>query len=308
MATSLYVPSTTNANTLHERDATWPNVGKYHFVNCDDDITNSLTKVLTTLLHALNPALKDVQTSHSHPTGAYEIFFKDPTNAPFVATVIRNITAGPAMYPPGAHTTGSPTFICPKKGDMNVRSPDGRVGDAYTQCIESSTAARYLGPTPWIILCPVFFAQPALPPSDSCPTVNPHTNHFIRKIPADKTTAGSSVWQNQMWILFHEMVHYYLYAQPGYINFHPEVYNVNHAWALSAADSLRNSENFVFYAATVYANCTDWPVLLRENERELLAADRDGADVVDEDSDAVAGDAVEVSRAEFDDSAGAVNF
>ena len=58
----------------------------------------------------------------------------------------------------------------------------------------------------------------------------------------------------------------------------------------------------------VYANCTDWPVLLRENERELLAADRDGADVVDEDSDAVAGDAVEVSEAEFDDSAGAVNF
>lgn len=58
----------------------------------------------------------------------------------------------------------------------------------------------------------------------------------------------------------------------------------------------------------VYANCTDWPVLLRENERELLAADRDGADVVDEDSDAVAGDAVEVSRAEFDDSPGQVNF
>ncbi len=58
----------------------------------------------------------------------------------------------------------------------------------------------------------------------------------------------------------------------------------------------------------VYANCTDWPVLLRDNERELMAADLNDADVVDEDSDAVAGDAVEVSEAEFDDSASAVNF
>ena len=58
----------------------------------------------------------------------------------------------------------------------------------------------------------------------------------------------------------------------------------------------------------VYANCTDWPVLLRDNERELMAADRDDADVVDEDSDTVAGDAVEISEAEYDDSAGAVNF
>ncbi|KAI4087190.1 MAG: hypothetical protein LQ339_008945 [Xanthoria mediterranea] len=286
VAAALYVPSTTNTNTLHKKDATWPNVGNYHFVNCGDDITQSLTKVLTTLLDALNPALKDAQTSHSHPTGAYEIFFKGPQNAAFVATVIQNITTGPAMYPPGAHTTGSPTFICPKKGDMNVRSPDGRVGDAYTQCIESSTAARYLGPTPG---------------SSSAPSSSPNR-------PSPRAIAARPVWQNQMWIFFHEMVHYYLYAQPGYVNFLPEVYNINHAWALSAKDSLRNSENFVFYAATVYANCTDWPVLLRDNERELMAADRDDADVLDEESDAVAGDAVEVSEAEFDDSPGQVNF
>lgn len=39
-----------------------------------------------------------------------------------------------------------------------------------------------------------------------------------------------------------------------------------------------------------------------------MAADRDDADVLDEESDAVAGDAVEVSEAEFDDSPGQVNF
>ncbi|KAL8672267.1 MAG: hypothetical protein Q9168_003268 [Polycauliona sp. 1 TL-2023] len=316
LAAALTLPAKVNAYTLNERDATWPNVGNYNFVACSDDENNSLITVLPALLKALQSGLKDAQTSRSHPSGAYEIFFKDPKNAQFVADVIQNITTGIPIYPPASNTNGSPTFICPKKGNMEVRMKDGTggetVGDAYTQCIESDPplAARYLGPTPWIILCPTFFEQPQFPPpgSESCPAIDRGTNRFARKQGIDKMTAGSSVWQNQMWILFHEIVHYYHRAQPDNVRI-PEAYNINEAWALSATDSIWNSENLVYYAATIEAKCRAWPALSRDNERELNALGPDDAEVIDEGSDAASGDAITVSEAEYSDAAGnEVNF
>ncbi|KAL8836238.1 MAG: hypothetical protein Q9170_002982 [Blastenia crenularia] len=284
--------------------------GNYHFVSCDDSQSNTLSTILPALHDALLPSIQDAQTSESHPSAAYEIFFKDPSNAHFVADVIRNITLGTAMYPPKPHTNGNPTFICPKKGEMRLRMPDGQIDDAYTKCITANPAlaASYIYPGPWIILCPLFFEHlEPFPPDDSCPVVSRGPNRFIRKVPADVTTAGSSVWQNQMWILFHEIVHYYLYAQPGYVVLKPEVYNINEAWALNAGDALRNSENYVYYAATVLAKCSDWPAL-RDNEHELIDIDPDLTDSIDHGSDTAAGNAVEVADVDISDLDAQVNF
>ncbi|KAL8995949.1 MAG: hypothetical protein Q9169_004422 [Polycauliona sp. 2 TL-2023] len=258
-AAALYVSAKSNAHTIHDRDQTWPHSGNYSFVACSDDENSSLRTVLPALYQALQSGLKDAQSSRSQPSGAYNIFFKDSENAQFVADVIQNITMGSSMYPAGPNTNGSPTFICPKMGNMRVRKPDGTVGDTEV----------------------------------------------------DINTAGSSIWQNQMWILFHELVHYYTYAQPNYVNFPNEAYNINHAWALSAADSLRNPENFVYYAATIEAKCRDWPTPLRDNEHELNAINPDDADMVGEDSGAAAGDSTTVSKVELNLSVppeGEINF
>ena len=52
----------------------------------------------------------------------------------------------------------------------------------------------------------------------------------------------------------------------------------------------------------VQAKCTDWPTLLRDNERERNADGPNEADMLDEGSHAVAGDASEVSEAEYRES------
>ena len=145
------------------------------------------------------------------------------------------------------NTNGSPTFACVTPGLLDLRYEDGNIVDAHTYCIDNPLGAYYNYPTPWIVLCPVFFQLQPYPPADACPTLTRRTNHFVRK-PEDDNIAGSSILQNQIWMMFHEVVHYYLYAQPGYEMLKPEVYNINKAWKLSAADAWRNSANYEFYA------------------------------------------------------------
>ncbi|KAL8690466.1 MAG: hypothetical protein Q9218_004089 [Villophora microphyllina] len=114
------------------------------------------------------------------------------------------------------------------------------------------------------------------PPTDSsrCPSLGRlGLNRFARRSGEDSTHTGATVTHSQMWIHFHELVHYYLFAQPEYKFLSPEVYNINAAWGLNPADSLRNADNFVYYTATINAQCTDWPDSARENGRELLEDD-----------------------------------
>ena len=222
--------------------------GNYQFVNCEDDQGSLIATLLQTLYSTLLPVIQDATGSASHPSAAYRNFFKDSSHAEFVAKVITNITVGNALYPANPPlSNGNPTFACVTQGALTLHMPDGTIEDAYDNCINNRLGAAYIYPTPTIVLCPIFFNIPPYPPADACPKVTRRTNHFVRK-PEDDNIAGSSIWQNQMWILFHEVVHYYLYAQPGYVALKPEAYNINRAWKLSAEEALRNSENYVFYA------------------------------------------------------------
>ena len=217
-------------------------------MNCNDDQGRLLATLLQTLYGTLQPVIRDANHSASHRSAAYETFLKDSSRAKFVSKLITNITIGNAVWPASPpYSNGNPTFACATPGAFNLRISDGDVVDAYTNCIEKRFSASYNYPTPWIMLCPVFFQLQPYPPADACPIATRRTNHFIRK-PEDDNIVGSSIVQNQMWILFHEVVHYYLYSQPGYEMLRPEVYNINKAWKLSAADAWRNAGNYAYYA------------------------------------------------------------
>ncbi|KAL9580857.1 MAG: hypothetical protein Q9212_004240 [Teloschistes hypoglaucus] len=253
----------------------WPSSGQYHIVACDDDQVRLLQTLLPALYDALQAGIHDANTSYVHPSAAYSVFFEDTKNAPFVYNLLRDVTLGTAKWPPDRNTNGSPTFICPGPGQLAIDDDDGKRRDAYEICRDSNppNTASYLWPSSWIFLCPIFFQQPMFPAdSTSCPAISRVRNRFARR-KEDLEHAGSSIVHTQLWILFHELAHYYLFAQPNHEFLQPEVYSINGAWRLNPADSIRNAENFVYYAATINAKCTDLPDYARENERELLEDD-----------------------------------
>ncbi|KAL8806615.1 MAG: hypothetical protein Q9182_001263 [Xanthomendoza sp. 2 TL-2023] len=233
--------------------------------------TNTLTTALQALYAVLLPVIEDAKRSQAHRSASYETFMKDADQAQFVAEVITNVTVGNAMYaahPP--YSNGNPTLVCAKHGMFNLIMPDGSKRDALERCLESNLAASYLYPTPFIMLCPVVFQLRASPPNDGCPSMNRRTNHYFRK-KVDDDRAGSSITLTHTTLLLHEIVHYYLYAQPEYVALKPEALNINAAWKLTAEQALRNAENYVYYVYTTAANCTEWPTLGGEDGRgELL--------------------------------------
>ncbi|KAL8778510.1 MAG: hypothetical protein Q9203_001927 [Teloschistes exilis] len=309
---ALSVPAKTDHDILIKRDAEdWPSSGKYHIVACDDDQVRLMQTLLPALYDALLAGIHDANTSHSHPSAAYSVFFKDAKNAPFVSDLLRDVALGTAKWAPSRNSNGSPTFICPGPGQLALDDKDGTRKDAYQICRDSDppSAGSYVFPSSWIMLCPTFFQQPMFPANSTCcPSISRVRNRFARK-KEDLDHAGSSMVHNQMWILFHELVHYYLFAQPDYEFLNPEVYGLNGAWRLNPADSIRNSDNFVYYAATVNAKCTNWPDYAHENERELLEDDS-VPDLAENQtaSDAAEGSVIRANATVHVDREGSVNF
>ncbi|KAG7005075.1 hypothetical protein G7Y79_00022g052960 [Physcia stellaris] len=221
------------------------------FGTCTLAMAALLNTALQNLRHTLLPVIHDARGTLSHRSTAYEFFIKDSSQAQLVANVITNITIGNAQYPPEPmFNNGNPTFVCVSPGLMGLTSPEGITHDAYDNCEQNEGAISfYLYPKPWIMLCPGFFELPSHPASDACPTVDRLSTHFIPKSTEEDVT-GESISQTQIWSIFHELVYYYLYAQPGYEVLHSkeQVYNINKAWKLSPAEAFENAENWVYYA------------------------------------------------------------
>lgn len=56
--------------------------------------------------------------------------------------------------------------------------------------------------------------------------------------------------QNQMWILMHEIVHFYLDSSPGPATSSTnEAYDINAALGLAATDAISNAQSYVWYSA-----------------------------------------------------------
>ncbi|KAL8675989.1 MAG: hypothetical protein Q9186_007447 [Xanthomendoza sp. 1 TL-2023] len=243
----------------------------------DDHEVNTLTTALQALYRLLLPVIEDANSSQAHRTASYETFMKDPNQAQSVAQLITNVTIGNAMYPPQRPwSEGNPTFLCVKPGMLQLKDPDGSSQDAHDGCQNDNKAATYVNPTPYIILCPVIFRRlPPSPPTNGCPRMSRRFNRYIRrKMEGDRT--GSRITLTHTTLLFHEIVHYYLCSQPGYLALEPEALDINDAWRLPPDQALRNAENYVYYAYTTAAKCTEWPNL--RDDRELLEVTDDPDD------------------------------
>lgn len=231
------------------------------------------------------PVIKDMKEikpdGTPNPSPAYETFFKDSSNMPFVAEVLFNVTNHIPVLPPSSlhpvwqAITPSGRLIywaIKKRGQMTVLINDNEPVDLLDRCnLNGSPLAAYLEvdpPVPLIVLCPNFFKL-TLPgiygdippasingqPASNCLRVNSAKTKFVWPkttlnplgLPVPGGCLGCPLIQYRMWILMQEMVRNYVHvARAGSLS----VINVNEAIQLSPGDSLLNGPSWRYYAAS----------------------------------------------------------
>ena len=212
--------------------------------------------MLDELYDALLPVIRD--SKRRTPSPAFRTFFKESSKRPFVTALLTNTIRGTAKTPPQPPSSpnGSPTFMCvnaPNQFKYTEPDPKGggrRLVDALTLC-KPSSPAFYLGmtpPQPYIIVCPSFWTNgiPDIPPPRNCLDVDAHTNRYRED--------GRDLRQYQMWYLFEEIAHYYIYTMTKRTDV-LDVYDINDCVGLSPELSSLNAVSFVYYAASEYLIC-----------------------------------------------------
>ena len=231
--------------------------GPYHIYNCNGH-THELSIILYTLLATLERVLDDV--SQSRASHAYTTFFGNAAFAPIVRDILSDIRAGTPIAP-GPHAlrdappssfgpSATPQIVCITDYNQMTWSVErggegGRQVDAYHGCllsfahIYSVFGAKFLKNT--IVLCPLFFTYPAIPPPSKsiCLPVDTDQNRF-----AD---SGEDMLDFQLWKILMELVHGYVYARSGQL-VHME--NVNDCTSLVTRNAVNSATNYAFYAAS----------------------------------------------------------
>lgn len=240
--------------------------GQYTVANCGGN-TSLVVHLLNRLYTALLPVIEDAKSTNTSP--AYDAFFEDPSSAPFVSALFTNVTSGVALTPPAPYSlNGAPTLLCVTEPGQFMYKFDGQK-DAYTECLASpTTTSKYIGfdpPKQYIIVCPSFFTSSivSVPPPNTCLTVNTYINRFHGD--------GQSFWLYKMWIVLEMITHYYLFASTGLLTI-TNTNDANKCFRLAAEQSRLNANNYVYYAASVYGSCTDFPAPPTSG-RELLEID-----------------------------------
>ncbi|KAL8713138.1 MAG: hypothetical protein Q9220_002659 [cf. Caloplaca sp. 1 TL-2023] len=190
--------------------------GNYRYAGCDHEQGQALTQQLDSLYAALIPIIDDTKASATNPGAAYKAFFKSRSNAVFVANLLANVTTGVARRQPRPPiSNGNPTFVC-----LDPARPENN-----------------------------FIRQGAEPRIARPSTTGSTALSKSRRM----TTALGPACENIQWSLLEEVVHYYLAAASvGVVSHIPEAYDINEAWALSAADALGNAVSYSYYAGSEF--------------------------------------------------------
>lgn len=102
--------------------------------------------------------------------------------------------------------------------------------------------------TPYVVVCPFFFTQPAIPPArgsgSGCLSVDARRNRFVEN--------GMGLVGFQVWELVHELVHFYVYASRGVAY---DFYGVNACLAMLGRGAVGNAPSYVFYVASMLCVC-----------------------------------------------------
>lgn len=218
--------------------------GDHTFYNCNAR-SGLLIYQLQRLRASLEPALHDLDNPSSSP--AFKAFFKDIDHAPFVRRVLENITTGaPTSTVDGSNIT--PSFVC-LDGPGQLKTTDGGI-DLYTRCSDQQedggdglvASAMVESPDkPLVAICPSFFRAPFSPQRINGPCLKLHGGYF--------TEDGSSLVDRQMWILMHELAHFYLFWGSGA---RLDFYAVQECLALKKNKTVENVASYVFYAASEF--------------------------------------------------------
>lgn len=240
--------------------------GQYSVVNCGRN-TTLIINLLDKLYASLLPVIEDAKSPNTSP--AYKAFFKDPSYAPFVSALFTNVTTGVPLTPPAPYSlNGGVSFLCVTAPEQFVYTNNGR-RDAYNDCVANPlTPSSYIGfdpPKQYVILCPSFFTTNlvSVPPRGTCLTVETYINRFRGN--------GQSFWAYKMWLLLAMITHYYLYTSTRLLSI-TNTADVNKCFRLEAEQSSLNANNYVFYAASIFGHCSDFPNP-PSSGRELLEVD-----------------------------------
>lgn len=167
--------------------------------------------------------------------------FQDAAYAPYVRKVFSNITIGASVPPEPGRSSVPPIFICVDDRHQVTYLENGILQDAYTSYRTHDWAALALLKRPEILISPLFFTYPAIPlqSTANCLTVNPRLKYFVQN--------GLSLVKYQLWIILHELVHYYVWSTK---EFHRDVYAINRCLDLLSRDAVVNAQSYVYYAAS----------------------------------------------------------
>lgn len=224
--------------------------GRYTIVNCGNHDAARLVSLLDNLWTVLQPSIRD--SSLLSPSPAYRTFFNYAYSAPYVRQLLSNVTSGVSLYPAEERfqQTGSPLFMCVTQAGQLVGQRGGI--DYYLQCVlDPHDSLIPISGTPYIVVCPYLFSSgvPDSPPADTCLTVDNSIRRFQE--------TGLDFTKFRVWILLEGILRYYIYATTA--SSAAFATDVNKCVRLGTKEMAENPSNYVYYVASVYGQCRDFP-------------------------------------------------
>lgn len=181
-------------------------------------------------------------STDSSRSGAYTTFFKDYTYAGYVRSILTNAFTGIAVQPGMPGNPASPQAICVSSpGQLQIRRGEN-LFDMHIECTKRPPNHAYiLTGTSLIVVCPSFFDIPMAPApgSSDCLPVIGFLNRF--------SEPGRRLIEYQIYVLLHEISHYYTYAASQTRFDH---YDINTCFHLGPLISSQNAQNYAFYVAS----------------------------------------------------------
>ena len=229
--------------------------GRYLVRNCGENF-HKVDVALHRLSNSLKPVLHDIALSP--PSPAFKTLFKDAKYAPYIRSVLTNITSGAALPLEDEKSAESPEIICiPNRGELEYHAPGSkRFIDHYDHCLEGATASIIAG-TPHILLCPSVFSLPLGPTNAPCPYVHRRTNRYSNPDEARRLVDA------QIFELVHVLARFYI---DGTIRSRVDKRSFNQCLWLNGEDARGNPRSYEFYVASVFTSS----LLMRSSDRSSL--------------------------------------
>lgn len=213
------------APTLHYRYAHW------EIANCNIQRTQHIISSLDEI--SLNGPLILSEAARGTQSGPFTSFFKLTRMVPHVKGVFSDLLDGKPVVESknGDNTTsGRPIFVCT---DQEGTTDQWVQGCAKSGGWAGANLARGL-----IVLCPSFWENAY--PAEGDTIKAPQCPNFAL---SSRLPIGTAMLASKTATILHELVHFYQGPQMS-----PEVYDMRVCGYLLPADSLRNAQNYAFFA------------------------------------------------------------